>query len=425
MVNREVLFFYVARGKPKPSKRLLVQMNSQDPFFKIRPTKRSNPEARTTLDSIHRSHLEKLIDENKSIESVRSDLQSLKEQHDDSTNDIEKVKYEREMKDIENKLIELTGEKNVFEYFLETGPILYEYYDIQEKINRGIEVKQTKQGKSQPGSIWAALENAAEKTDEVGGVINKGGSETLARSSLLNKYLQKIDPEHAKETAVLNQLQDTYGKCDECNCEMIFSTNEAVFSCPECGFQEFILIDSDKPSYKDPPREISYYAYKRINHFNEWLAQFQAKESTEIPKEVYDSIIAELKKERINDLSSLNRSKIREILKKLKMNKYYEHTPHITNRLNGQNAPVMTRETEEKLRHMFIEIQPSFQKHCPKDRSNFLSYSYVLYKFCELLDLDEYLHCFPLLKNKDKLYAQDKIWQNICIDLKWQFIRSI
>ena len=414
----------MARGKPKPSKRLLVQMNSQDPFFKIRPTKRSNPEARTTLDSIHRSHLEKLIDENKSIESVRSDLQSLKEQHDDSTNDIEKVKYEREMKDIENKLIELTGEKNVFEYFLETGPILYEYYDIQEKINRGIEVKQTKQGKSQPGSIWAALENAAEKTDEVG-IVSKGGSETLARSSLLNKYLQKIDPEHAKETAVLNQLQDTYGKCDECNCEMIFSTNEAVFSCPECGFQEFILIDSDKPSYKDPPREISYYAYKRINHFNEWLAQFQAKESTEIPKEVYDSIIAELKKERINDLSSLNRSKIREILKKLKMNKYYEHTPHITNRLNGQNAPVMTRETEEKLRHMFIEIQPSFQKHCPKDRSNFLSYSYVLYKFCELLDLDEYLHCFPLLKNKDKLYAQDKIWQNICIDLKWQFIRSI
>jgi hypothetical protein len=35
------------------------------------------------------------------------------------------------------------------------------------------------------------------------------------------------------------------------------------------------------------------------------------------------------------------------------------------------------------------------------------------------------LHCFPLLKNKDKLYQQDKIWQNICADLKWQFIRSI
>ncbi|NQY31278.1 MAG: hypothetical protein HRT69_17650 [Flavobacteriaceae bacterium] len=37
------------------------------------------------------------------------------------------------------------------------------------------------------------------------------------------------------------------------------------------------------------------FAYKIINHFNEWLAQFQAKESTEIPKEVFDKIILEIK----------------------------------------------------------------------------------------------------------------------------------
>jgi len=93
--------------------------------------------------------------------------------------------------------------------------------------------------------------------------------------------------------------------------------------------------------------------------------------------------------------------------------------------VNGQTGAVMSREIEEKLRYMFKEIQPSFQTHCPKDRNNFLSYSYVLYKFCELLELDEYLSCFQLLKNRDKLYIQDKIWQKICADLSWQFIRSI
>jgi hypothetical protein len=95
------------------------------------------------------------------------------------------------------------------------------------------------------------------------------------------------------------------------------------------------------------------------------------------------------------------------------------------NRINGKTAPVMTREVEEKLRFMFKEIQSSFIKHCPKNRSNFLSYHYVIYKFCELLELDEYLPCFPLLKNRDKLYNQDKIWQLICHDHGWQFIRSI
>ncbi len=85
----------------------------------------------------------------------------------------------------------------------------------------------------------------------------------------------------------------------------------------------------------------------------------------------------------------------------------------------------MSREIEEKLRFMFKEIQPSFQRHCPVGRSNFLSYAYVLYKFCELLELDEYLACFPLLKNRDKLYNQDRIWKLICQDMQWEFIRSV
>ena len=45
-----------------------------------------------------------------------------------------------------------------------------------------------------------------------------------------------------------------------------------------------ILIENDKPSYKEPPKEVCFYAYKRINHFREILAQFQAKESTQIPE---------------------------------------------------------------------------------------------------------------------------------------------
>jgi hypothetical protein len=206
---------------------------------------------------------------------------------------------------------------------------------------------------------------------------------------------------------------------------MTFSANEALFFCECCGEQEFVLIDSDKPSYKDPPREVTYYAYKRINHFNEWLAQFQAKESTEIPEDVFQAILEELRKERITNVDSIKPAKIREILKKLKYTNFYEHVPYILNRINGKTAPVMSREIEEKLRFMFKEIQSSFIKHCPKNRSNFLSYSYVLYKFCQLLELDEYLQCFPLLKNRDKLYNQDKIWQKICEDLRWEFIRSI
>ena len=206
---------------------------------------------------------------------------------------------------------------------------------------------------------------------------------------------------------------------------MVLLHSEGIIVCQSCGYQTPILIDSDKPSYKDPPREISYFAYKRINHFNEWLAQFQAKESTDISNDVYNKILVEIKKERIDDMRNLTPSKLREILKKLKLNKYYEHVPHIINRLNGVPPPIMSRESEEKLRMMFKEIQTPFMRNCPKDRKNFLSYSYVLHKFVQLLCLDEFLSCFPLLKSREKLHQQDLIWKKICHELKWEFIKSL
>ena len=201
--------------------------------------------------------------------------------------------------------------------------------------------------------------------------------------------------------------------------------SEGKLICPHCGDESFVLMDSEKPSYKEPPREVSYFAYKRINHFNEWLAQFQAKESTDIPKDVYDMILDELKKERITNIKNLSPNKIREILKKLKKNKYYEHVPHIINRLNGIPPPIMSREIEEELRRMFKEIQVPFHKFCPNNRKNFLSYSYVLHKFVQLKELDNFLPCFVLLKSREKLHQQDLIWKQICEHLKWEFIPSV
>ncbi len=401
-------------------------MSSQEAFFKIRPTKRSNPEARTTLDSLHRVRVQGILEKESELSDLKSRLSGIEEREGVTADEIEYDQLQKQKRNVQKEIERREDSSEILDYFLENGEILYNYYEVQEIIQRDVtsSIKRAPT-KAKPGSVLAALETAAatEGVREKPQYSSQNTGEILRRDKLLEQYLQNVHPEHARGANAMED--DTYGECAECEKEMIFSANEAVFTCTDCGYQQFVLVDSDKPSYKDPPREVSYYAYKRINHFNEWLAQFQAKESTEIPQEVYDAICAELKKERILDYRTLARQKVREILKKLKYNKYYEHVPHIINRLNGQHAPVMSREIEEKLRYMFKEIQPSFQKNCPKDRSNFLSYSYVLYKFCELLDLDEYLPSFPLLKNRDKLYIQDKIWELICQDLSWQFIRSV
>jgi len=401
-------------------------MAAKNAFFNIRPTRRSNPEARTTLDALHTFHIDKIKDKKATLHELQNEIADIQSKITDHKydNPIELSVLEDKANEIGLSIKNIQSNSEIYDYFLNTGEILYNYYDIQEKIQMGIEPVQKRSAiKAKPGSIMAALEDAAKTDTTYTPSTPAGRGEKMRRDKLLEDYLLLVDPEHARGSHEIEY--ESFGDCPHCDTEMIFSANEAVFTCCKCGYQDFVLIDSDKPSYKDPPREISYYAYKRINHFNEWLAQFQAKESTEIPQEVYDAILVELKKERIMDFRTLKATKVKEILKKLKFNKYYEHIPHIINRLNGQTGAVMSREIEEKLRYMFKEIQPSFQAHCPKDRNNFLSYSYVLYKFCELLELDEYLPCFTLLKNRDKLYIQDKIWQKICADLSWQFIRSI
>jgi DNA-directed RNA polymerase subunit RPC12/RpoP len=407
-----------------------------DPFFKIRPSKRSNPEARTTLDTVHQHYLSKIKDVGEQITVWKDQQHVIQDKLNQETEEMQRYRFEQDIKEIQQKINHVDKKDAMFDYFLQTGDLLFQYYDIQDRINRGADNIISVADRARPGSVFEALENASRQDSSGTHLLpppiahpsysqssksHGHKEETLGRDQLLDQYLQRMDPHYNRPSHALN---DTSFQCDGCGEDMKVSVNDATISCPECGFHKLILMDSDKPSYKDPPREVSYYAYKRINHFNEWLAQFQAKESTEIPEEVFEAILNQIKKERLQ-ASSLNRTKIREILKKLKFNSYYEHVPHILSRLNGHTAPVMDRETEEKLRYLFKEIQPSFQKHCPADRSNFLSYSYVLYKLCELLELDRFLHCFPLLKNRDKLYAQDKIWEKICKDLQWEFYRSI
>ena len=107
------------------------------------------------------------------------------------------------------------------------------------------------------------------------------------------------------------------------------------------------------------------------------------------------------------------------------MNKYYEHIPHIICRIKCKGGVKLNQLQEDRLRKLFQDVERTFDQCKPDDRKNFLSYSYVLHKLFELLEDDEYLDFFPLLKSRDKLYQQDLMWKEICNRLNWQFIPSI
>ena len=241
------------------------------------------------------------------------------------------------------------------------------------------------------------------------------------RGDLFKRYLVEVEGHQAETEPVQTHSFGCYN-CGSSNIRFEEDLRESI--CLDCASSEYVL-GSYMGFKEEQETNVTNYSYKRENHFNEWIAQFQAKERTSVPASIIDKLKIEMTKQRLKAPDDLTHKRVRELLKKLGFNKYYEHTPYITTILCGVQPPTMPLELEEKLRLMFLQIQKPFENNCPKDRKNFLSYSYVLYKFCELLGEDEYLKCFPLLKSKDKLWRQDQIWKKIASELRWEYIPTI
>lgn len=251
-------------------------------------------------------------------------------------------------------------------------------------------------------------------------------------SSKHNKSESRMDDSSIRDELASN-LNDSVSPvyvmnddmCDTCGVAMVVMASEARMGCPLCSrTRPYMQATSSHIPYGEEV-EFASFSYKRQNHFQEWLNSIQAKENTEVPKSVIEDVMGYLfTRNGIRDSDLITPEHIRSALKALDMRKQYDHTMQIWVSITGKPPPRFSAFHETQLRLMFDSIQGPWKKHCPAGRINFLSYSYCLHKFCELLGLDEFLQYFPLLKGAEKLRKQDAIFSNICNELDWQFIPS-
>jgi len=249
--------------------------------------------------------------------------------------------------------------------------------------------------------------------------IKKSNPSNQTKLELQNNYLLITDKTYA--CSKVKKIKSYF--CEKCNIEKILCPSDSYYVCPKCGEVENIIVESENINHKDSSDSKPKYPYKKINHLKEKLAQFQAKETADIPDSVYDIVDLELKKNRLNP-DEITFNDIRIILKKYKLTDHYEHLQQIYCRVSGKLPVSLSKETEEKIINMFLSIQDPFRKFCPSNRSNFLNYFYVLNKIFRIIGLEIYADYWPLLKSKDKLREQDIIWNKICNQMKWEFHSS-
>ena len=75
--------------------------------------------------------------------------------------------------------------------------------------------------------------------------------------------------------------------------------------------------------------------------------------------------------------------------------------------------------------YLFSLVQQPWLKIRPSNRSNMLSYSYLINKLALLLNYPEIAVHFKLLKSSEKVIFQDKLWSQICQELGIRFERSL
>jgi hypothetical protein len=362
-----------------------------------------------TIDKKHSQMLEQFHDdETCKIPSLINEKKVLRERAKSLTCD--RVDEIMELKDkideINKEIKDMKIKKK--EYLLNNSEHVFHYFEEKKKISSG-ETKNV--------NVLNTFFKVKQAEDEV-------QDKTVTTRQSIVKYWKNVNNE------IIN-AQDFILPTDICcycsKGEMIPQDEEGVMICNnrECGKFVNFITDSSKPSNKEAPNEVSYTAYIRLNHFKEILSQFQAKETTQIPEYVIEDIRTRIKKERIHNLTEeINYDKMREILRKLGYNKYFEHIQYI-NSMFGIRPPIMNERLHETLCVLFIEIQKPWAIHCPANRTNFFNYTYTLYQLCVLLDQTQYLPYIPLMKDREKQLEQDQIWCKVCKDLDWEYYATV
>jgi hypothetical protein len=178
--------------------------------------------------------------------------------------------------DIEREIANISTNEDPQLYYLNTGHILFQYYNMcnEPVLVQDVEKTSFVVDKSPLSKSILDFFKSDSDTQSIKSVTNCLNQKTLhqkprkvlTKTEMMDKYMNYVDTRYISD----KNKEDDIEICRKCNAQKYFINAEGIMICQKCGAQEYVLIDCDKPSYKEPPKEIAYFAYKRINHFNSW-----------------------------------------------------------------------------------------------------------------------------------------------------------
>lgn len=151
-------------------------------------------------------------------------------------------------------------------YMLDSLPFIREYADVAKPVG----------AQARPAVAMGNLSKLAEVTH------------TSNRNNVLQRYLMRVENRVDATTMAAVAAEDNAGTgtqggeyvCPACDQGMEFHARESLLVCAACGTcRTFSEMSASNLTYEQEVHQdvVTYYSYKRLNHFCEWLNSLQAK----------------------------------------------------------------------------------------------------------------------------------------------------
>lgn len=208
--------------------------------------------------------------------------------------------------------------------------------------------------------------------------------------------------------------------CTKCNIPYEIEEKTAEYICRSCGRLEKMsgVVFEDEQFFYQEGQRTKHGKYDPIKHAKCWLERIQAREMTEIPKDVLNAVKACIKRDQLW-LDQVSCDTIRKYLKQLKRTEYNNHVPLIRKLITGIE-PAQLTEHETQLVYMYFGtviqtyVTITSDPNCPY-------HPFFIYKIIEQIlkapkdakRRRDILSCIHL-QSRFTLIENDRLWFRIC-----------
>ncbi len=268
-------------------------------------------------------------------------------------------------------------------------------------------------------SIYEQARLGSDHTHVLSGGQNSGMLKygTVTRHTIADdseKLMGRIDKSYVPKTIPKQAYDDNM--CPICGMKNVMMGDDR-FVCLKCNIymgqqtnHEMEAKISDKPQ-----------AHIKLKHFIPILNKLQGQMIKPITDTDMNHIIQIICKSVVN-IKSINYKITQSILKNINRQSHYCNIPYIIRII--KNKPLfITNYQKMQMITMFQQMGDVYKKYTGQ-RVNSISYDYIAYKFCQILNIDgDILDNLRIIKDANTRY--DPIWKCIVEEMGWEYYPTI